>query len=126
MITVSIASALICFLGSCYPALIGKNTPTGEFSVTQYSIDSPGYGGDLLVFTVKGSQIFAIHRVLDIPGQNRLGRLNSKDPKNRVITDGCVNVDPEVYRTLVDCCKGASLLISEKNPNKTVDIAHGH
>lgn len=111
-IIVDIMAATICFMSSCYPALVGKDTPVGEFQAVHYIVDEPGYGGDLLLFKLDGRQLYAIHRVLDIPGQQRLARLRSPDPSHRnSITAGCINVDPDVYDRLIDCCSDSKIII---------------
>jgi hypothetical protein len=99
-------------MSSCHYALVGKNTPTGEFQLMHYTTEAPGYGGDLLVFKENEKEVWAIHRVLDIPGQQRLARLYSPYAHHRKdITDGCVNIDPEVYKKLVECCSNSKVII---------------
>ena len=111
-VIVDVAAAIICFASTCHPVLVGKDTPRGEFQLTQYAIESPGYGGDLLVFKRDKGDVFAIHRVLDLPGQQRPARLHSPYPKHRIdVTGGCVNVAPEVYDKLVDCCSDSKVTI---------------
>jgi len=111
-VVVDIAAALICFASTCHPALVGTDTPKGEFELKQYSTTLEGYGGDLLVFKQEGRSVFAIHRVFDVPGQQRISRLRSPYAKHRVsITGGCVNVTPEVYEALVDCCSDSKVVI---------------
>lgn len=111
-VLVDVAAAVICFASSCHPALVGNDTPRGEYTLAPYTISTPGYGGDLLVFKVEGSSVFAIHRVLDVPGQQRLARIHIPDPKYRItITNGCINVEPEVYDQLMDCCSTSKVTI---------------
>ena len=112
MITVSIALAMICFADNCHNALIGRNTPRGEYEIVHKITDDPGYGGDVLVFHETEKVEFAIHRVwLLRPEQKRAVRLQSDNPKDRVITAGCINVSPEVYEELVECCKNEKIII---------------
>jgi hypothetical protein len=112
MIIVDIALALICFSGECHNALIGRNTPKGEYQLVHKITDDPGYGGDVLVFHETEKTEYAIHRVwLLKPEQNRMKRLASDNPKNRVITSGCINVDNEVYEALVECCKDEKIVV---------------
>jgi hypothetical protein len=109
---VNIATAIICFASSCHPVLVGVETPRGEFQLQHYSTPTPGYGGDLLVFKDVGDSVFAIHRVLDIPGQQRIARIHSPYAEHRImITAGCVNVTPEVYQELMDCCYASKIII---------------
>jgi len=111
-VVVDIGAAIICFANSCYPALVGNDTPRGEFTLAPYTITTPGYGGDLLVFKVEGRDVYAIHRVLDVPGQQRLARLKSPYPSHRItVTMGCINISPEVYEELMNCCSTSTLLI---------------
>ena len=73
----------------------------------------PGYGGDVLQFDEDAKQVYAIHRVWTLkPEQKRLERLASPDPKQRnSITNGCINVSPEVYQQLLDCCIDHKLVV---------------
>lgn len=112
-VIVDVAAALICFASTCYPALVGNDTPKGEFQLTEYSTEEPGYGGNILAFKIDSQgQVYAIHRVLDIPNQQRLSRLRSPYAEHRItVTAGCVNVDPEVFDKLVDCCYNSKVII---------------
>ena len=112
MIVVDVALATICFLGSCHPALIGKDTPKGTFETIQRLTNDPGYGGDVLQFHEDKHQIFAIHRTWTLrPEEKREQRIKSNNPRDRVITKGCVNVDPKVYEALVACCSNTRIVI---------------
>lgn len=111
-VVIDLGAAAICFLGSCYPALVGANTPTGAFQLKHYTTDAPGYGGDLLVFKEDDTSVWAIHRVINVPGQNRPERLKKDDPKERrFITAGCINLEPEVYDKLAECCSNSPMII---------------
>jgi hypothetical protein len=114
MIVVSLATASICFMGSCYPALVGHNTPVGTFSLSRQAISDPGYGGDLLVFRESRDYVWAIHRVYTLNREERrLERIRSgRADLRRDVTKGCINVMPEVYRKLVDCCSREVLVIN--------------
>ncbi len=59
MITVSLAAATICFLNTCYPALVGPDTPTGQFKVELVRTKAAGYGGDVLLFKEDKSSVYA-------------------------------------------------------------------
>jgi len=112
MIIVDIALATIWVAGQCHNALIGTKTPKGEYNLMHVMTEDPGYGGDVLVFKDTPEKYFAIHRVwLLKPAQKREERLKSDDPKYRVITAGCINVDPKVYAELVDCCRAEKLIV---------------
>ncbi len=109
---VDVAAALICFASTCYPMLVGVDTPRGEFQLIHYSAPDPGYGGDLLVFKETANDLYAIHRVINVPGQQRLARLKSLDAKRRNnITGGCINVEPTVYDELARCCYASKVTI---------------
>lgn len=111
-VLVDVAAAIICFAAACHPVLVGNETPRGEFQLTHYTTKLRGYGGDLLSFKETDSYLYAIHRVIDVPGQQRLTRLKSPDAKRRnAVTGGCINVEPAVYQELVRCCYGSKLVI---------------
>lgn len=112
MVIVNITLATICFLGQCYPALIGKDTPVGEFQLVQRLTDQRGYGGDVLQFKETEDAWYAIHRVWTLrPQEQRERRLKSANIQDRKITAGCVNVDPAVYEKLRDCCSTSTVQI---------------
>ncbi|WP_155646716.1 murein L,D-transpeptidase [Burkholderia territorii] len=113
LIVVHLLSATICFLNQCYPALTGRDTPLGEYSLVHVSVTEPGYGGDVLAFARDASGVYAIHRVWTGKAtEQRLKRLKYGSAGQRTtITAGCINVMPDVYRRLVDCCSAATLLI---------------
>ena len=113
MVTVHLAAAIICFAELCHPALIGTKTPTGEFPLVYGTTDDPGYGGDVLAFYEDESVVYAIHRLwLLKPEQKREQRIKSKNPKDRLITSGCINLTTDVYKKLVDCCSEDTLVIT--------------
>lgn len=113
MVVVDLALATICFLGQCYPALVGPRTPVGEFALQQRLTDSVGYGGDVLQFHETEKSVMAVHRVWTMkPAERRIERLASPNATHRQsITNGCVNVAPDVYQKLVDCCSSSKILI---------------
>lgn len=117
-VIVSIAFASICFtyqgIEECHPVLLGKKNPTpvGEYTLIQRLTSDPGYGGDVLQFYEDNHQIYAIHRIwLLSPEQRRLERIRSSNVKDHYISAGCINVEPEVYIKLVDCCSNDHLII---------------
>ena len=108
MVTVDIIAAVICFNSLCYPALIGPDTPPGTFKLEQLIVKSPrGYGGDVLVFKETERDIFAVHRTW--PGREK--KYDLEPSRRRLITLGCINVEPHVYEELLKCCVGATLQI---------------
>ena len=114
-VVVSLSLATICFLNQCYPALVGNTTPPGHYQLYQRLVVSPGYGGDVLVFKEEEQDVLAIHRVwLGAPAQQRPQRLASSQAARRQgVTGGCINVAPEVYAKLIDCCSRSELLVEQ-------------
>lgn len=113
-VTVFLAKAIICFANVCHPALVGDKTLVGEYQIAQRFVESPGYGGDVLQFRELEHSIQAIHRPwLGKPSQRRLERLKSPNSEDRKgITNGCINVEEQVYDALVDCCSGSKLTVA--------------
>jgi hypothetical protein len=118
MIIVDLLAATICFAGQCYPVLVGPKTQTGTYHLSVMKTNQKFYGGDVLVFNDRGSSVDAIHRVwLGDPKQRRMERLKANDPnQRRSITNGCINLMPEVYEKLKDCCSNGELQIVKGNP----------
>jgi len=112
-IIVSLSAATICFLGQCHPVLVGNKTPLGDFPVVHMVTQQAGYGGDILAFAEDKHQIYAVHRIWTLnPKQQRIERIQSNNVKERQgITGGCVNVMPQVYDELLDCCSKGTLHI---------------
>lgn len=112
-VVVSLSLATICFVGQCYPALVGSATPPGHYQLSHRFVVSPGYGGDVLAFKEEPDDLFAIHRVwLGAPREQRLQRLQSTQvARRRGVTGGCINIAPETYAKLVDCCSRADLVV---------------
>lgn len=113
MVIVDVALALICFAGQCHHALVGPNTPTGEYQMVHAVTHLPGYGGDVLVFAEDDKMVYAIHRVYTLGrAQHREKRIKSENAADRVgVTAGCINISPEVYEQLLDCCSNQTLII---------------
>jgi hypothetical protein len=112
VIVISLALATICFAGECHNALVGKDTPIGSFQLIQRFTEQPGYGGDVLQFTETSDSWYAIHRVYTLnPKQHREQRLKSSKISDRLITNGCINVDPVIYERLKDCCSNEEVVI---------------
>lgn len=114
----SIALATICFsfqgVEECHPVLLGKNipTPTGEFDMRKRLTNDPGYGGDVIQFHQNSDMVFAIHRVWMLkPEQKRMDRIKSKNIKDRFISSGCINMLPEAYQRLLECCIDQRLVV---------------
>lgn len=113
MVLVKLMTALICFNSNCYPILMGYNTPVGTFQMTVGRTPFPGYGGDIIVFTETEKHVVAIHRLwLLKPEQKREVRIQSKRLEDHYITSGCINVEPNVYEKLKECCINEELVIT--------------
>ena len=97
-LVVFLAAALLCTPSRCYPALVGPDTPIGQFPIVRRYVRASGYGGDLLQFSEASGNLYAIHRVwLGNAKERRLDRLTSEYPADRrLITHGCINVMPEI------------------------------
>ena len=106
MVVVKLALAIICFNATCYPALVGTDTPPGQYQLVHMGTKQAGYGGDVLKFKENKEYWWAIHRVWTLkPEEHRLERLQSIDPADRTtITHGCINIMPDVYEKLLQCC----------------------
>ncbi|MEO6093287.1 MAG: hypothetical protein ABIT04_00875 [Novosphingobium sp.] len=101
-LVVFLASALLCVGDRCYPALVGRDTPVGHFALHRRHVQQKGYGGDVLQFLETKRDIFAIHRVwLGRPSERRAERLaRGSAAERRWVTNGCINVAPEIYERL--------------------------
>jgi hypothetical protein len=117
-VIVNVLLASVCFTAqpgssmTCRNALIGADTPRGTFTLQQRLVDDPLYGGDILQFKEDDTEVYAIHRVwLGRPQEHREKRILSKDPKQRKITKGCINVTKETYEQLLSCCSTDTLII---------------
>ncbi|MDO4907946.1 murein L,D-transpeptidase [Neisseria sp.] len=99
---VSLDKAEICLENNrCYPVLIGKTTPRGKFDLTIVKTNHRGYGGDVMKFKDEGDFMFAVHRVWTLkPEERRMQRIASPRVKDRVMTNGCINVTDDVYEKL--------------------------
>ena len=106
------------------PALFGKTpsdsaktsgvTGAGKYDL-KYNRDArlpSGYAGSVQSFdTGANGEQFAIHRVIDVKGQNRQSRLDSKTARDNRITLGCINVPAEFYNQHLDNELGAVLYV---------------
>ena len=112
------------------PALFGKDssdaartdraTGAGKYDLT-YNRDQrlpSGYEGSVQSFdTGTNGETFAIHRVIDIKGENRSGRLASATARDNRITHGCINVPAEFYNKHLDGELGAVLYVLPETAN---------
>jgi hypothetical protein len=114
MVVAHLLAATLCFSNTCYPMLAGRSTPVGEYQIVHYRTDQPGYGGDILVFKESPTTVFAIHRVYVLHSLRRITLLEGPPKGRQIVTNGCINVMPEVYQQLVSCCSTDKLVI-ERN-----------
>lgn len=102
-ITVSIAAATLCMAGVCHPALVGAQTPVGQFRFWKVPVADPLYHGSVAAFAqdARGGT-YAIHQVWlgAEPTQHRAWRIAHGTAAERVISKGCINVTAGVYAQL--------------------------
>lgn len=109
MIEVLLSSALICLPGGeCHPVLVGRATPTGEYTLRLLATPQPAYRGDVLAFHEDAQGVYAVHRP---PSERRRALLGSGTSSRRGVTDGCVNVADALYEYLRECCDGERVVI---------------
>mgnify|MGYP000474635702 CR=1 FL=1 len=99
IVEVFLSTALLCFSGTCHNALVGVTTPTGQYEYVKTPIDDPLYGATVAPFAVDNSGgVFAIHQTwLGAPYEQRDVRILGDD---RIMTNGCINIPPDVYEQL--------------------------
>lgn len=110
-LTLFISKALLCAAAQCWPVLVGPSmSPPGTYSIVQRITADPGYGGDVLQFFETENMVYAIHRTWTLrPNEHREARLRDPNPRSRVITKGCINIDPLVYNELVASYRSGTL-----------------
>lgn len=83
-----------------------RQTPAGRFTLT-YSKEDKSLG-DMQVLDGVSMQdgntnyVWAIHRVINPKGENRLNRLTSKTASDNRISNGCINVPAEFFNKYLD------------------------
>ena len=86
------------------PILLGANnsiTPTGDFKIKK--MYSTRLNEPMLVFIDGDEYVTAIHPLwLGNPRQFRVNRLNSITPDDNYVTNGCINVDPNFFYTILN------------------------
>lgn len=111
-VVVHIGAALLCLAQQCYPVLIGKDTPTGNFTLNLRIVHDPLYGGSVMQFKETETEVYAIHKIWKgRPMERRTERINSSKSKDRTITKGCINVTDSVYNELITNYQGERLVI---------------
>ena len=104
-VVVSLTKAVICFAAHCYPILYGVTTPVGEYQMNERIVLTPGYGGNVIQFFETDKEVYSIHRLwLGRPSEHREKRIKSDNLKDRVVSKGCINVEPAVFDELKNCC----------------------
>ena len=105
-LTLFVAQALLCSALQCWPVLVGPKTEQfigNDYPLIRRLTDDVGYGGEVLQFAETSTTVYAIHKVWTLkPNERREQRLLSNNSSDRVITNGCVNVDPALYSYLVE------------------------
>lgn len=112
-VTVFLSKAIICFAGACHPALVGERTAVGTYEMGVLHTSQPGYGGDVLMYDRNENEWFAIHRTYR---HNRVQNRHTlyhgtTAAQRRNVTSGCVDIEPETYEALKDCCRRQPLHI---------------
>jgi len=83
------------------PILLGNNTPSGDFKIKK--MYSTRLNEPMLVFIDGDEFVTAIHPLwLGNPRQFRVTRLNSPTPADNYVTNGCINVDPNFFYTVLN------------------------
>lgn len=102
VVTVLLSKALICFAGQCHPALVGSDTPVGQYPLIERRVLTEGYGGVVVQFKEDEKMWYAIHRPWRLGPVDRDKVLQSKDPSaRRLITKGCINVEDKVFDNIM-------------------------
>lgn len=82
-------------------ALFGKGkTPTPEGVYTLKRAYSTRLKKHILVFKKEDKFVWAIHSIVDVPGQNRWAKLRTVKPTDNHITNGCINIPEKAFRRL--------------------------
>lgn len=109
-LTVFLSKAVMCLATQCWPVLVGTTTPVGEYQLVQRLTADPGYGGDVLQFHETETLAYSIHRTWTLrPEEKREARYSHPNPRMRVISKGCINVEPAVYNQLAEMYLSGSL-----------------
>jgi len=111
IVEVNTLLATICFLGQCYPALVGEDTLSGTYDLQKRIVISEGYGGNVLAYRETKDKIFAVHRVWKDPNKDREFILNNKNSTQRRFTNGCINVSYDVYDKLLKKWSTVTLVV---------------
>ena len=78
-VVVSLSQATLCFAGACHPALVGVDTPTGQYRITHVATNEPGYSGDVLMFKENKHYVWLFTAY-------GYSTLSSKEPKELIPT----------------------------------------
>jgi hypothetical protein len=97
MLILYLSTMLLCLGIECWPALAGVDTLPGTYPLTLMPVEEPEYRGDVLAYRETDTIIYSIHRTY--PGREKMYTL--PDEKRRRITNGCINIEPNVYDRLV-------------------------
>lgn len=96
-------------------AIGGKNTPSGRFLLSRLNDLTPEqqkqYGKDVLGFAETNGSVYAIHRMINVKGQDRASRLASATASDNFISNGCINVPTAFYDTVVDGLDNAMVYV---------------
>lgn len=111
-IIVHLGAAILCISQQCFPVLIGKDTPAGEYKLIKRIVADPMYKYSVLQFKETETEVYAIHIIWNgRPKERRDLRIKSKNIKDRIITGGCINVETDLYNSLLNNYQDLTLTI---------------
>ena len=110
MIQLFLGKALLCIAHvGCYPVLVGNTTPVGEYTMEHVIVVNGGISENVLKITESGvNRIVAIHRP---PNATRVKLLEQQSTDK--ITNGCINVTPELFDYLVENYNNQTIKITK-------------
>lgn len=112
---VFLSLSLLCFDGTCYSALVGKNatpTPVGEFRAVLKKTNDKGYDGRVITFLIDGKKNYSIHQTWKlIPSEKREWRIGQEDPSLRKITNGCINIESDILDKMINKSAAWKLIV---------------
>lgn len=99
VLIVSLALATACIGDTCFPVIVGRNTPVGQFSTYYAKTNQYGYSGEVLVFKETNTKIFAIHKPYSSPSRPnyRTNILLNGSVSERKISNGCINIPTDIF-----------------------------
>lgn len=113
-IVIYLTQAIFCIEDVCHNALVNLNTPTGEYWGVRMQTLEPGYDGNIIGFLESDEGTYAIHQTYLLnPVEERERRINSDKAKDRYITNGCVNIDRDLFYGIFDSLDDIKITIKD-------------